>query len=37
MHVVESKGLLDRITFIDKKSKIASLFNYEQSHILGIR
>jgi len=31
------QGLLDRVTFLDKKVKITSLCNYEQSHIFGLR
>lgn len=31
------KGLLDRVTFLDKKLKMTSLCNYEQSHIFGLR
>ena len=31
------KGLLDRVTFLDKRIKMASLCNYEQSHIFGLR
>jgi len=30
-------GLLDRVAFIDKTSKVASLCNYEQSHVFGLR
>lgn len=31
------QGLLDRVAFIDKKNKMSSLSNYEQSHMFGIR
>ncbi|CAF0787645.1 unnamed protein product, partial [Brachionus calyciflorus] len=30
-------SLLDRVTFLDKKSKISSLSNFEQSHIFGLK
>jgi len=28
---------LDRVTFLDKKIKMTSLCNYEQSHIFGLK
>lgn len=30
-------SLLERVTFLDKKSKISSLCNFEQSHIFGLK
>lgn len=30
-------GLLDRVTFLDRKHKISSLCNYEQSHTFGLK
>ncbi len=31
------QGLLDRIVMVDSAAKIHALFNYEQSHIFGLR
>lgn len=30
-------SLLERVTFLDKKSKLSSLCNFEQSHIFGLK
>lgn len=30
-------GVLDRLVFVDSNAKISSLFNYEQSHVFGLR
>ncbi len=31
------QGLFDRLIFVDTDAKMHSLFNYEQSHIFGLR
>ena len=31
------QGLMDRLVMVDTDAKIHSLFNYEQSHMFGLR
>lgn len=35
--LIYKQSLLDRVVFLDKKLKISSLCNYEQSHMFGLR
>jgi hypothetical protein len=37
LYAFNFKGLLDRVVFLDRKLKIKSLCNYEQSHTFGLR